>query len=112
MSSSSVDRRMTCRSVGTTPTRIRTWGTVSACQCALWSATVIHSPSTLADPRRVASGGWDENDLPLTNAVLQFGRGARHSIRWGCHGVRPPRIFAETLADAVERGVEVHLITN
>jgi phosphatidylserine/phosphatidylglycerophosphate/cardiolipin synthase-like enzyme len=44
--------------------------------------------------------------------MLQLIRGAERTIYWGCHGVRPPRIFAESLAEAVERGVEVHLITN
>lgn len=55
---------------------------------------------------------WDQQALPLTNAMLQLVGAAERTIYWGCHGVRPPRIFAESLADAVGRGVEVHLVTN
>lgn len=62
--------------------------------------------------RYVGHKPWDEQALPMTNAVLQLVRSAESSIHWGCHGVRPPRIVAETLADAAARGVEVHLITN
>jgi cardiolipin synthase len=62
--------------------------------------------------RYVGHKPWDEQYLPLTNAVLHLIRSAERSIYWGCHGVRPPRIIAENLAAAVERGVEVHLITN
>lgn len=69
-------------------------------------------PTGDAEIRYVGHKPWDENDLPLTNAALQLIRGARRTIYWGCHGVRPPRIFAESLADAADRGVEVHLITN
>jgi phosphatidylserine/phosphatidylglycerophosphate/cardiolipin synthase-like enzyme len=39
-------------------------------------------------------------------------RSARRYIFWGCHGIRPPQVIAETLVDAVRRGVEVRLITN
>lgn len=69
-------------------------------------------PTGDADIRYVGHKPWDEEWLPLTNAMLQLIRGAERTIYWGCHGVRPPRIFAESLAEAVERGVEVHLITN
>ena len=62
--------------------------------------------------RYVGHKPWDEQYLPLTNAALQLIRTARKSIYWGCHGVRPPRVVAENLAAAVERGVEVHLVTN
>lgn len=62
--------------------------------------------------RYVGHKPWDEQDVPLTNAALALIRSAKRSIYWGCHGVRPPRMLAETLADAVERGVAVHLITN
>lgn len=55
---------------------------------------------------------WDQQALPLTNAMLQLIGAAERTIYWGCHGIRPPRIFAESLADAVGRGVAVHLITN
>jgi cardiolipin synthase len=62
--------------------------------------------------RYVGHKPWDEQYVPLTNAVLHLIRSAERSIYWGCHGVRPPRMIAENLAAAVERGVEVHLITN
>lgn len=62
--------------------------------------------------RYVGHKPWDEQRTPITNAVLQAIRTAEHSIYWGCHGIRPPRMVAENLADAVARGVEVHLITN
>lgn len=64
------------------------------------------------DVRYVAHKPYDDNDLPLTNAFLTLIKNAEKSIYWGCHGIRPPRIVAEYLADAVARGVEVHLITN
>jgi phosphatidylserine/phosphatidylglycerophosphate/cardiolipin synthase-like enzyme len=62
--------------------------------------------------RYVPHKPWDESTLPLTNGLLQLIRSARQSIYWGCHGVRPPRMIAENLADAAARGVDVHLITN
>jgi cardiolipin synthase len=62
--------------------------------------------------RYVGHKPYDEEDLSLTDAFLLAIRSARRSIWWGCHGVRPPRIFAETLADAAARGVEVRLISN
>jgi len=62
--------------------------------------------------RYVGHNPYDEEELPLTNAFVQAIRAARRSIWWGCHGVRPPRILAETLADAAARGVEVRLISN
>ena len=65
-----------------------------------------------ADIRYVGHKPWDESKVPLTNAMLQLIRSAQHTIYWGCHGVRPPRVVAENLADAAARGVEVHLITN
>ena len=55
---------------------------------------------------------YDDNRLNLTNAYLLMFRNAKKYIYWGCHGIRPPRIIAETLAEAVSRGVEVRLITN
>jgi phosphatidylserine/phosphatidylglycerophosphate/cardiolipin synthase-like enzyme len=39
-------------------------------------------------------------------------RSAQRTIWWGCHSVRPPRIIAETLAEAAARGVDVRLVTN
>ncbi|MBI5216274.1 MAG: phosphatidylserine/phosphatidylglycerophosphate/cardiolipin synthase family protein [Ignavibacteriae bacterium] len=62
--------------------------------------------------RYISHKPYDEQRLPITNAYLQMFRAARHYIFWGCHGIRPPRIIAEALADAVQRGVEVRLITN
>lgn len=55
---------------------------------------------------------YDEQKLRMTEAVLLMIRRARRYIYWGCHGIRPPRILAEHLAAAVERGVDVRLITN
>jgi phosphatidylserine/phosphatidylglycerophosphate/cardiolipin synthase-like enzyme len=62
--------------------------------------------------RYVGHKPYDEEHLPLTDAFVQAIRAARRSIWWGCHGVRPPRILAETLAEAAARGVEVRLISN
>jgi cardiolipin synthase A/B len=62
--------------------------------------------------RYVAHKPWDDQELPLTHAFLHLIRSAQSSIYWGCHGVRPPRVMAENLAEAAARGVEVHLITN
>jgi cardiolipin synthase len=62
--------------------------------------------------RYVGHKPWDEQAVPLTNEFMHLVRSARKTIYWGCHGVRPPRVIAENLADAVARGVEVHLITN
>lgn len=64
------------------------------------------------DVRYVAHKPYDDNDLPLTHAFLTLIANAEKSIYWGCHGIRPPKIVAKYLADAVARGVEVHLITN
>ena len=69
-------------------------------------------PTGDVDIRYVGHKPWDEERLPLTNEMLHLIHGARRTIHWGCHGVRPPRIFAESLAAAAERGVEVRLITN
>lgn len=62
--------------------------------------------------RYVPHKPWDEEALPMTNAVLHLIGTASASIHWGCHGVRPPRLMAHALADAAARGVDVHLITN
>lgn len=62
--------------------------------------------------RYVPHKPYDENRLRLTDAYLQMFRQARQHIYWGCHGIRPPRIIGEALAEAVRRGVQVHLITN
>ncbi|HEX8709926.1 MAG TPA: phosphatidylserine/phosphatidylglycerophosphate/cardiolipin synthase family protein, partial [Pyrinomonadaceae bacterium] len=62
--------------------------------------------------RYVPHKPYDEERLPLTEANLLMFRQARKHIYWGCHGIRPPRIIAETLAEAAARGVEVRLITN
>ncbi|WP_129021073.1 phospholipase D-like domain-containing protein [Edaphocola flava] len=55
---------------------------------------------------------YDENELKLTNYLLEKIKAAQKRIYWGCHGIRPPRIFAEYFKDAVDRGVEIKLITN
>lgn len=70
------------------------------------------SNSGSVDVRYVAHKPYDDNSLPLTHAFLSLIKNAEHSIYWGCHGIRPPRIVADYLADAVLRGVEVNLITN
>ncbi|MGZ5291768.1 MAG: phospholipase D-like domain-containing protein [Actinomycetota bacterium] len=62
--------------------------------------------------RYVGHKPYDEEHLPLTNAAIHAIRSARRTIWWGCHGVRPPRILAEPLAEAAARGVEVRLISN
>ena len=62
--------------------------------------------------RYVGHKPYDEQRLPLTNAFVQAIQAAQRSIWWGCHGVRPPRILAESLAEAAARGVEVRLISN
>jgi cardiolipin synthase A/B len=55
---------------------------------------------------------YDENELRMTNYLLEKIQQANRRIYWGCHGIRPPRIFAEYLIAAVKRGVKVVLITN
>ncbi|MCK5902247.1 MAG: phosphatidylserine/phosphatidylglycerophosphate/cardiolipin synthase family protein [Cocleimonas sp.] len=62
--------------------------------------------------RYIAHKPYDDNELAMTHAFLSLIKNAKHSIYWGCHGVRPPRIYGEYLAEAVKRGVKVHLITN
>ncbi len=79
------------------------------------NASAYFPPLPPTGPTRIRYVGhkpYDEEFLPLTNAFLQIIRSARASIWWGCHGVRPPRMFAEILADAAARGVEIHLISN
>lgn len=55
---------------------------------------------------------YDEISLPLTNVFLKYIKEAKKRIYWGCHGIRPPKIYLEYFIDAVNRGVEVVLITN
>ena len=62
--------------------------------------------------RYVAHKPYDDNELKLTHAFLSLIANAKESIYWGCHGIRPPKIYGEYLAAAVKRGVKVHLITN
>ena len=62
--------------------------------------------------RYIAHKPYDRQRLPLTDACLMLLRSARRYIYWGCHGIRPPRVIAESLVDAVRRGVKVLLITN
>jgi cardiolipin synthase len=62
--------------------------------------------------RYVPHKPYDQQKLRMTEAVLLMIKQARRYIYWGCHGIRPPRILAESLAEAVERGVDVKLVTN
>ena len=62
--------------------------------------------------RYVPHKPYDEGKLQMTEAMVLMLREAQRYIYWGCHGVRPPRLIAETLANAAARGVEVRLITN
>lgn len=65
-----------------------------------------------AEVRYVAHKPYDDNELVMTNAYLQVIREAQDYIYWGCHGIRPPNVLAEALAEAVQRGVDVRLYTN
>ncbi len=69
-------------------------------------------PTGDARLRYVGHKPYDEETLPLTNGFVHAVRSARTRVWWGCHGVRPPRVLAETLAEAAARGVEVRLISN
>lgn len=60
----------------------------------------------------VAHKPYDTNKLTLTNLLLEKIAQAKQRIYWGCHGIRPPRIFAEYFIRAIERGVKIVLITN
>lgn len=62
--------------------------------------------------RYVAHKPYDLARLDLTDLLLEKIRNAQNRIYWGCHGIRPPRIFGEYFSDAVKRGVKVVLITN
>jgi phosphatidylserine/phosphatidylglycerophosphate/cardiolipin synthase-like enzyme len=62
--------------------------------------------------RYVPHKPYDEEHLRLTDACLSMFQKAQKYLYWGCHAIRPPRIIAEALAEAVQRGVEVRLITN
>lgn len=70
------------------------------------------APAGAERVRYVPHKPYDEERLPLTEALLLMLRRAGRYVYWGCHAVRPPRVIAETLAEAVARGVEVRLITN
>lgn len=59
----------------------------------------------------VAHKPYDDERLPMTDIYLELIASAKKQIFWGCHGIRPPRIFGQYFADAVKRGVEVILIT-
>ncbi len=60
----------------------------------------------------IAHKPYDDERLPLTNTFLDLIASAKDRIYWGCHGIRPPRIYGEYFASAIKRGVEVILITN
>jgi len=70
------------------------------------------SPTGTERVRYVPHKPYDEEALRMTNACLQMFQKAQRYIYWGCHAIRPPRIIAESLANAAQRGVEVRLITN
>ncbi|MBK8954091.1 MAG: phosphatidylserine/phosphatidylglycerophosphate/cardiolipin synthase family protein [Saprospiraceae bacterium] len=55
---------------------------------------------------------YDLAKLDLTDFFLEKISKAQKRIYWGCHGIRPPKIFAEYFVQAVKRGVKVVLITN
>ena len=113
-------------------TRYRAWDNRTASQPSLYPEFVKQQPSLSNQQikhdyaayfpeqdnkghtqiRYVAHKPYDDNDLPLTHAFLSLIKNAEKSIYWGCHGIRPPRIVAKYLADAVARGVDVNLITN
>ena len=78
------------------------------------SAHIIpENPATGTEQvRYVAHKPYDDNELAMTNAYLQVIRQAQDFIYWGCHGIRPPNVIADALAEAVERGVDVRLYTN
>ncbi len=73
---------------------------------------VVHKPSGITQARYVAHKPYDDNELVMTNAYLYALQHAQDFIYWGCHGIRPPRVLAEALIAAVERGVDVRLYTN
>lgn len=70
------------------------------------------SPHGTARIRYIPHKPYDEGRLRITEAYLRMFQAAERTIFWGCHGIRPPRLIAEALAEAVARGVEVRLITN
>lgn len=78
------------------------------------SAHIIpENPATGTEQvRYVAHKPYDDNELAMTNAYLHVIRQAQDFIYWGCHGIRPPNVIADALAEAVERGVDVRLYTN
>ncbi|PRZ01828.1 phosphatidylserine/phosphatidylglycerophosphate/cardiolipin synthase-like enzyme [Marinilabilia salmonicolor] len=70
-----------------------------------------NKPCGTASVAYMAHKPYDDEELPLTNKFLELIASAKEHIFWGCHGIRPPRIYGYYLAEAVKRGVEVHLIT-
>jgi len=64
------------------------------------------------DLRYIAHKPHDDGVLPMTNIYLSLISKAEDYILWGCHGIRPPRIYGEYFAAAVARGVNVSIITN
>lgn len=64
------------------------------------------------DLRYIAHKPYDDGVLPMTDIYLNLISRAQDRILWGCHGIRPPRIYGEYFADAVARGVDVSIITN
>lgn len=72
----------------------------------------VLSPTGTERVRYVPHKPYDEERLRMTEACLLMFQKAQKYIYWGCHAIRPPRIIAESLAQAAQRGVEVRLITN
>ena len=72
----------------------------------------VLSPTGTERVRYVPHKPYDEERLRMTEACLLMFQKAQRYIYWGCHAIRPPRIIAESLAQAAQRGVEVRLITN
>ncbi|MBK9109516.1 MAG: phosphatidylserine/phosphatidylglycerophosphate/cardiolipin synthase family protein [Saprospiraceae bacterium] len=64
------------------------------------------------DIKYVVHKPYDLAKLDLTDQLLEKIGNAKSRIYWGCHGIRPPKIFGEYFAAAVKRGVKVVLITN
>jgi cardiolipin synthase A/B len=76
-------------------------------------ADIIKEPKTEGNipVAYIAHKPYDDEHLALTETFLELIASAKKQIFWGCHGIRPPRIFGYYFAEAVKRGVEVNLIT-
>lgn len=72
----------------------------------------VINPAGETNVRYVAHKPYDDSILNLTNGYLFSISKAKEYLYWGCHGIRPPYILGEYLANAAARGVDVRLITN